>query len=314
LSDPSRQVRVEAISAFSLLMPLSTRLDPLIKELVSTSLGNGAVSSLDSAAGLIAIQTATLEALAIVLKYGGKKAKLPESIPSALDAGKEMLFHEDDGVRTGASKVVGAACGLMDASIANEVATDLISADSIEPEERHGKCCMCRFMLESAGENLDSDIVDTLAKAVKGFMIDENTEVRQAACVAAGAVLGSGNDEKHLKLLQQNILKCMDPKESLELLKNMAKGLSITAEMNSSFFQSKSTQPLLDAALKNSMTGQQRVQLAFNNFLWLALDVKSGEDGLKRYTDEAMFENSKKMTSLFSKVLVRIKDVDIDDM
>merc|ERR1712194_210903 len=153
---------------------------------------------------------------------------------------------------------------------------------------------------------------DTLAKAVKGFMIDENSEVRQAACVAAGAVLGSGHNEKHLKLLQQNILKCLDPKESLELLKSMAKGLSIAAEMNSSFFRSKGTQPLLDAALKNSMTGQQRVQLAFNNFLWLALDVKSGEDGLKRYTDEAMFENSKKMTSLFSKVLVRIKDVNID--
>ena len=39
LSDPSRQVRIEAIKALALLMPLSTRVDPLIKELVSTSLG-----------------------------------------------------------------------------------------------------------------------------------------------------------------------------------------------------------------------------------------------------------------------------------
>ena len=54
LSDPSRQVRIEAIKAFALLMPLSTRLDPLIKELVSTSLGNGAASSLDSTAGVVA--------------------------------------------------------------------------------------------------------------------------------------------------------------------------------------------------------------------------------------------------------------------
>jgi hypothetical protein len=30
LSDPSRQVRVEAIAALSLLMPLATRVDPLI--------------------------------------------------------------------------------------------------------------------------------------------------------------------------------------------------------------------------------------------------------------------------------------------
>ena len=33
LADPSRQVRVEAIQALALLMPLSTRVDPLIKEL-----------------------------------------------------------------------------------------------------------------------------------------------------------------------------------------------------------------------------------------------------------------------------------------
>jgi len=36
LSDPSRQVHVEAIKALALLMPLSARVDPLIKELVTT--------------------------------------------------------------------------------------------------------------------------------------------------------------------------------------------------------------------------------------------------------------------------------------
>lgn len=73
LTDPSRQVRVEAIKALGLLMPLSTRVDPLMKELVSSALGNGAVSGLESA-GVVAVQTATLEALATVLKHGGKKS------------------------------------------------------------------------------------------------------------------------------------------------------------------------------------------------------------------------------------------------
>jgi len=152
-----------------------------------------------------------------------------------------------------------------------------------------------------------------MATVVKNFMLDESSEVREAACEAAGAVLGVDAD-RYVKLLQSNILKCMDPKESLEVLKSAAKGMCICVMMNPEFFKTKSVFPFLEAALKNSMTGQQRVQLAYNDFLYLALDVKNGDDGLTRYNDEAMFENSKKMKSLFSKVLVRIKDVDIDTM
>jgi len=178
LSDPSRQVRVEAIKALALLMPLSTRLDPLIKELVSTSLGNGAVSSLDSAAGLVAVQTATLEALAIVIKHGGKKASLPASIPSALDAGKEMLFHEDEGIRAGAAKVIGAAIELLDPSVTNEVAAELLGSVKSTPEEKHGQACLCRYMLSSsAGASLTTNIVDNMTKIIKGLMTDENSHV-----------------------------------------------------------------------------------------------------------------------------------------
>ncbi len=67
LSDPSRMVRIEAIKALALLMPLSTRVDPLIKELVASSLGKSSNVSVETA-GLVAIQTATLEALAVVLR------------------------------------------------------------------------------------------------------------------------------------------------------------------------------------------------------------------------------------------------------
>jgi len=108
LSDPSRQVRLEAIKALSLLMPLSTRVDPLIKELVAGSLGKNAVAAGDSGGPLFAVQTASLEALAAVLKKGGNKVKLPDSIQSAFDASKELLGNEDDSVREGAAKVMGA--------------------------------------------------------------------------------------------------------------------------------------------------------------------------------------------------------------
>jgi hypothetical protein len=318
LSDPSRQVRVEAIKSLALLMPLSTRLDPLIKELVSTSLGNGAVSSFDSAAGLVAVQTATLEALAIVIKYGGKKAKLPTSIPSALDAGKEMLFHEDDGIRAGAAKVIGATCELLDASVTNEVASELLASGSSSVEDKHGKACLCHYLLaSSAGKALSSNMISDMTTMIKNYMTDETSQVQEAACVAAGVILGAVDEDstdKFVSLLQPSILKCMDPKGTMEVLKSMAKGLSVGVQLEPDLFGRKSTLIILDAALRCSMTGQQRVQLAFNDFLWLALKVKDGDHGLNQYCDMAMFENSRKMKSLFEKVLVRIKAVDVDGM
>ena len=316
LSDPARQVRVEAIKALSLLMPLSTRVDPLIKELVSTSLGNGSVSSLESTTGLVAIQTATLEALAIVVKFGGKKAKLPTSIPSALDAGKEMLFHEDDGIRTGASKVIGAACALLDASTAEDVANDMLSSDeSCSAEEKHGKASLCLSLMASpASKFLSPQQTDTMAKLIKSLMTEEPAQVREAACTAAGAMLGAVNQddlEKYLALLQPKILKCMDPKDNMEVLKSMAKGLSVGCQLKSDLFANKLMLSILDGALKCAMSSPGRVQTSFNDFLWLALNVKDGEEGLNHYCGLAMFENTKKMKSLYSKVLVRIKSVDL---
>mmetsp|Transcript_13857 Transcript_13857/g.20289 ORF Transcript_13857/g.20289 Transcript_13857/m.20289 type:complete len:109 (+) Transcript_13857:40-366(+) len=108
----------------------------------------------------------------------------------------------------------------------------------------------------------------------------------------------------------------MAEKENLELVQSVAKGLSLGAVLKPDLYAGKGplTRAILDGALKNSMTGQQRVQSAFNNFLWFALNVKDGEDGLTGYVSGSMFENSKKMKSLYSKVLVRIKDLDVDEM
>merc|ERR1711957_604268 len=158
LSDPSREVRRGAIKALALLMPLSTRVDPLIKELVSGALGKGATSSLELA-GFVAIQTAMLEALAVVLKHGGKKAKLPDSISSALGAAKQMIDSDEESVREGASKVIGIVCELLGVDAANNVARGLTSSlGSLTVNEKHGRTCAYRRILEnSVGTKLDVD-------------------------------------------------------------------------------------------------------------------------------------------------------------
>jgi len=316
LSDPSRQVRIEAIKAIALLMPLSTRVDPLIKELVSTSSGKTASVSLESA-GVVAIQTAALEALAVVLKHGGKKAKLPESIPLALDAGKNIsISHEDKGVRQAAAKVFGSSCELLDVDLANDVLSDMLFSEDYSHSSniRHGKaCCSQRIFSSSLGAKIHVSKHMSVLKLMKSYMFDEKNCVREASCEALGAILGSSSEpNESLNEAQSSLLKCLDPKEDMEILKSIARGLCIAVTLNAGLFDGSKGLPIVDAALKNAMSGNQRVQIAFQDFLWLTLQVQKGDDGLKRYMDLSMFDNAKTMKNLYSKVLVRIKSVDVD--
>jgi hypothetical protein len=112
LSDPSRLVRLEAIKALGLLMPLSTRVDPLIKELVSGARGETLVTPSIESTGGIAIQIASLEALATVLACGGSKVQSPDIISSAVSVGTLMAQHDDEDMREVATKVIQVASEL----------------------------------------------------------------------------------------------------------------------------------------------------------------------------------------------------------
>ena len=48
-----------------------------------------------------------------------------------------------------------------------------------------------------------------------------------------------------------------------------------------------------------AMSGSQRVQFAFNDVLFLALDVASGESGLNQYGGVAMLEDTRQMKQVF---------------
>ena len=212
LSDPSRQVRLEAIGALGLLMPLSTRVDPLLKELVAGSLGK--TSGTAESAGAVAVQTATLEALAVVLGKGGKKAKLPDSIPSTLEASKELVGHADEGVREGAAKVMGVACGLLGVETATEVLqTTILSSDGDDDGTiKHGKACgIRRIFASSIGRDLDSSVSTQAQALAASYMKDDKVSVKQAGCVAAGAVVGrSASPSASLKAVESEYLAIME--------------------------------------------------------------------------------------------------------
>jgi hypothetical protein len=112
LSDPSRLVRLEAIKALGLLMPLSMRVDPLIKELVSIATGESSVSSSIESAGIIAVQIASLEALVRVIQCGGTKVKTSDIVASVLGVGEQMARHDDEDMREAAMKLTQVALDL----------------------------------------------------------------------------------------------------------------------------------------------------------------------------------------------------------
>ena len=316
LSDPSRQARVEAIPALGLLMPLSTRVDPLLKELVSGSLGKNHTASADSG-GIVAVQTATLEALAVVLEKGGDKAKLPESISSALEASKELLSHADEAVREAAAKVMGAACQLLGASEMTSVVEKVIlsNTQNDSSEARQGKACAIRRITSTmVAKELDESVMIDLRNLALKYLKDDKASVKEAACVAIGAAVGSSKDPKgSLRKVESELLALMnDSKERMEVHQAIARGLCLSLLLSGvpdrvDMFGV----PMMNACLQLALSGVQRVQFAYNDVLYLALSVEAGQDGLDKYSRLAMFEEVKKMKSLYTKVLLKIKEVTI---
>lgn len=313
LADPSRQVRVEATTALGLLMPLSTRVDPLLKELVAGSLGKTASTS--DSVGIVVVQTATLEALAVVLQEGGQKAKLPDSIPSTLVASKELLEHADEAVREAAAKVVAAACDILGRDTTTNVIQDSILDGSASGEVRHGRVCAIRRILTTGvSKELDEGLLSALFRVSFEYIKDDKNDVKDASCIAIGSVVGrSKNPTAALRQAEPALLSIMgNTKERIETHQALAKGLCLAlqladAEDNVDFFGLT----LLNACLKLAMSGSQRVQFAYNDVLYLALEVAEGQAGLDRYSALAMFEDSKQMKSVYSKVLLKIKQITI---
>ena len=317
LTDPSRQVRVEAIAALGLLMPLSTRVDPLIKELVAGSLGKSAGGT-DGAGSVVVVQSATLEALAVVLDKGGKKAKLPVSIPSALEASATLIRHSDDSVREAAAKVAGAACNVAGPEKTEEfLQSEILASGDDDSDARHGKACAIRRIFTAdVGKDLNDSVSSELRKLASSYMKDEKLTVQEAGIVAVGAGLGRSSDPAAtLRGVEADLLPLMgDLKQRLETHQAVARSLCLALELANvpsrvAYFGTT----LLNACLKLAMSGSQRVQFAFNDVLWLALDVSEGQDGLDEFSSTAMFEDSRQMKSLYTKVLLKIKKVTILD-
>jgi len=147
-------------------------------------------------------------------------------------------------------------------------------------------------------------------------MKDEKLAVKESGIVAVGAIVGRSTDpESSLRSIESDLLSLMgDTKQRHETHQAIARCLCLClqlAQVESRISFLGVT--LLKACIKLAMSGSQRVQFAFNDVLWLALDFTEGQAGLDEYSSVAMFEDARQMNSLYSKVLLKIKRVTILD-
>ena len=96
----------------------------------------------------------------------------------------------------GAAKVMGVACGLLGVDTATEVLqTAILSSDGDDDGTiKHGKACgIRRIFASSIGRDLDSSVSAEAQALAASYMKDDKVSVKQAGCVAAGAVGPSNN-------------------------------------------------------------------------------------------------------------------------
>jgi hypothetical protein len=113
-----------------------------------------------------------------------------------------------------------------------------------------------RILLSSKGNEYISksdngSALVELAIIMREFMVDDESVVRQAACLA---ILERSNDNIALKLLRRSIVKCMRTSEDDEIHITLARGLMVATHLKPNIFVCKLSTPILEGALVLSIS------------------------------------------------------------
>ena len=334
LADTSRSVRVEATRALGSLMSLSTRVDPLVVELVAGALGKSASALARGEDGGLtsagAVQSATFEALAVVIAKAGSKIKDLSALTSALQAGKDLLFDEDEGIREGAGKVVGAAVFFSPIDESCSYLKVLFAkARDASADVRVGACVGIRRAVDGirsaaaaaaaasgGGEaRTFEDLFDEARALMLALIVDSQSAVKESAGRAIGALV---TNKKSLKTLEASILKAMSTTETGEVQKAVCRGLSAAAKRDSSFLKGKAGVTVVSAAIELSRNGDSRVMFCANTLLCYAFDVLThGDDdknpALVEFCALAGGETGRLAREIVRKVIGKYTAADLDE-
>ncbi|XP_019193907.1 PREDICTED: eIF-2-alpha kinase activator GCN1 isoform X6 [Ipomoea nil] len=229
LQDNTRTVRSSAALALGKLSALTTRIDPLVGDLLS---------ALQQASD-VGIREAILTALKGVIKHAGKSVS-SASRTRVYTLLKDLIYNDDDQIRICAASILG----IISQYLEDEEVLDLLneitnSASSSTWCTRHGAVLTISSMLKHSPAIIcTSSSYGAVVNCLKSSLKDEKFPIRETSTRAFGRLLchqiqsDSSNASSHLEILGSIVSAMQD--DSSEVRRRALSSLKIAAKSNPS--------------------------------------------------------------------------------
>ncbi|KAJ9546026.1 hypothetical protein OSB04_025733 [Centaurea solstitialis] len=274
LQDNTRTVRSSAASALGKLSALSTRVDPLVGDLLS---------NLQTSEG--GVREAILVALQGVVKYAGKSVGAPVKT-RVFDLLKVMIYNDDDQIRSSSARILGIISEHLEDYQISELLEELPDkASSPNWSARHGSLLTISSMLRHIPSIISaSPSFSVVADCLKNSLKDDKFPVRETSTKALGRLLlhqiqkDPSNTNAH-KSTVVSIASAMQD-DSSEVRRRALFALKAVAKANASLVMIHVTVygPVLAECLKD---GSMPVRLAAERCSLHALQLTKGAENVQ---------------------------------
>lgn len=317
LNDTHQNVRDRAGKGLGRLVPLSTRIDPLVTELVT-----GAVSS---PAG-IDVQTAMLKALGQVLGAAGDRVS-PPVVGKAVDQLAGLLGHQEEALRKAAAGAVGRVIALLpEDAVEGALRKELFAREGGSKwPSAQGRALALGATLKSGIR--DAKLVPFLEEMVKVLKVDVDTArtaassdqgpVRDASLHALARLVVYGHNHATPEQVAGFVASVV-PEMTAALsdlsseVRKAAAGLIKTIAKA----QPAALRPYLVTIIPPLLEGVKdmdiRVKYVSERALLYALEIHSRSETLGEFVAQAPTESAKFVRDYAKRILVRLK-ADSDD-
>ncbi|KAK7285862.1 hypothetical protein RJT34_20645 [Clitoria ternatea] len=274
LQDSTRTVRSSAALALGKLSGLSTRVDPLVSDLLSSLQGS------DSG-----VREAILTALKGVLKHAGKNVS--SAVRSRFyDVLRDLIRHDDDRVRIYAAGILGILTQYLEDSQLTELIQELSSlASSPSWPPRHGSILTISSLFHHNPAPVCScPLFPTIINCLRDGLKDEKFPLRETSTKALGKLLlYKAQTDPSDTVLYQDVLSLLVSSthdDSSEVRRRALSAIKAVAKANPSAIISQGTivGPAIAVCLKDANTP---VRLAAERCAVHALQLTRGSENVQ---------------------------------
>ncbi|TKY61324.1 Translational activator GCN1 [Spatholobus suberectus] len=274
LQDSTRTVRSSAALALGKLSRLSTRVDPLVSDLLSSLQGSDG-----------GVREAILTALKGVLKHAGKNVSsaVRNRFYSVL---KDLIHHDDDRVRMYAASILGILTQYLEDVQLTQLIQELSSlANSPSWPPRHGSILTISSLFRYNPATIcSSSLFPTIVDCLRDTLKDEKFPLRETSTKALGRLLlYRAQMDPSDTLLYKDVLSLLVSSthdDSSEVRRRAISAIKAVAKANPSAIMSQGTivGPALAECLKDANTP---VRLAAERCTLHAFQLTKGSENVQ---------------------------------